>query len=533
MFGQSKKLRRQRLKEDFGKNPFKENNDDNMDKIGIYHEEILKNNEEDLVDDITWNDLEMDKVFKRINNTKSYIGEQVLYHNLHKCNASGEWHNYENQIFYLTDNENQRIEIEEKLLAIGKRNEDYYLPSFLFNPESWKVKNSFLLHLLQLLLVIFIVLAIIKDNIIFTGGLVIVIMINFLIYFSMKQKYEGYLYSLGSLKQILEFSRWMVKDEERRELFSTEEVIEAVEELQGLSKLILRWQGRKYASMSGDLMGLCGEYLMGITLCDIAVFNHIMRIIDKKQDKVLRILEFTGTIDQTISVASFRKSEDTWCCPEFWNNHGISGEGIGHPLIEKPVLNDFTLNNRAIITGANASGKSTFMKAMAINVILSQTIHTAIAASFKLPGLKVMTSMSLRDDILSHESYYIREAKYLRRMLEGKRGKVPVLCVIDEMLKGTNTTERLAASSAILEYFMNVDNYVLVATHDMELVYDMKDKYENYYFESQVTDKDIKFDYHIHRGVGGSSNAIALLSLLNFPQRIIFDAKYKLERGIK
>lgn len=87
-----------------------------------------------------------------------------------------------------------------------------------------------------------------------------------------------------------------------------------------------------------------------------------------------------------------------------------------------------------MITGANASGKSTFMKALAVNVILAQTIHTVTAKEFAIPRLGVMTSMALRDDILTGESYYIREAKYLKRMLDAVTEEAPILCVIDEIL---------------------------------------------------------------------------------------------------
>ena len=92
------------------------------------------------------------------------------------------------------------------------------------------------------------------------------------------------------------------------------------------------------------------------------------------------------------------------------------------------------------------------MKSLAVNVILAQTIDTACCMSFTLPMIKVMTSMAIRDDVVSGESYYVREVRYLKRMLdEIGQGRL-TLCVIDEILKGTNQTERLAASEAVLKY---------------------------------------------------------------------------------
>ena len=147
--------------------------------------------------------------------------------------------------------------------------------------------------------------------------------------------------------------------------------------------------------------------------------------------------------DAQIAVASYRKSRTIWCKPEA--EHGrIAARGLVHPLLKNAVGNDFILEDRAILTGANASGKSTFMKAVAINMILAQTIHTCTAGMFGVENVCVMTCMSLRDDVESGESYYFREAKYLRRIVEQmKKGRV--FCVIDEIFKGTNTTERIAA----------------------------------------------------------------------------------------
>ena len=143
----------------------------------------------------------------------------------------------------------------------------------------------------------------------------------------------------------------------------------------------------------------------------------------------------------------------------------------------------------------------------------------------KIPALFVMTSMALRDDILSGESYYIREVKYLKRMLDVTQNGQAVLCVIDEILKGTNTRERLAASEAILKYFAEKNGLVMVATHDMELIEKLQDFFECYYFESRVDGPDIRFDYILHKGIGGKSNAIALLELMGYPACIVERAR--------
>lgn len=534
----AKKQRQERFRRQFGENPLHRSGAEwireRLDKIKIYQEETQV-----AIDDIMWNDLEMDEVFLRINNTKSFMGEQVLYQRLHDLNWCEEWERLENKVEYLTEKEEMRLILEEKLATIGKQEEHYYLPSFILHAEYWKVEKEWGLRLLQLLLALFLIGSIVLDSVLCIWGFGGVAIINLMIYFYMKQRYEVYLFSLGSLKEILYFGKWMTNDVQRSKLFVNEEVLEAVTELEKFTKWIGNWQGRKYAGMNGDIMYLLNDYLMGMALIDVASFNRIMKVIMKKQDKVMRLYEFAGELDMMISIASFRESINQWCVPKLTCKEKICGKEIVHPLLGQPVANDFCLEKRAMITGANASGKSTFMKALAVNVILAQTIHTCAAKEFYLPKISVMTSMALQDDILTGESYYVREVKYLKRMLDKathsenkkwneKEDKQTVLYVIDEMLKGTNTKERLAASAAVLDYFAHADSFVLVATHDTELVWEQQKKYEAYYFESRITEEDILFDYQIHKGIGGSSNAIALLALYEFPELVIKGAKEKL-----
>ena len=497
-------------------------------EIQIYHKELLERKKEVGIDEVTWNDLEMDDIFYRINQTQSYMGEQILYHRLHDNNAKRDWDKFEEEIEFLQKNEQMRKVLEKKLAKIGKREEDYHLPTFLMHPEYWKIQKIWIYRILQLILLVFVGGAILTRNDVFVGGMILSGAVNLMVYFSTKHNYEILLCSLGSLKQLLLFAKTVSNSPELKREFVNEEVGAAMEELLPLCRKLTSFQGRKYAALTGDISFLLQDYLLGMTLYDVCAFNRIMKLIDKKQDKVQLLYEFAGELDLKLSVLFFRKSLNEYCIPVIGKTDHIEARDIYHPLLENPVANDFTLQHRGMITGANASGKSTFMKALAVNVILAQTIHTVTAKEFAIPRLGVMTSMALRDDILTGESYYIREAKYLKRMLDAVTEEAPILCVIDEILKGTNTTERLAASEAILRYFAEKNCFVLVATHDMELVEALQNSYENYYFESHVFESDIIFDYCIHKGIGGSSNAIALLTLLKYPKEIVEQAKRSL-----
>ena len=532
----TRKYVRQKLRDQYGKNPADWQPqgylDQKMEDIRTYHE-IEQESTEHQVDDVTWNDLEMDAVFERINHTRSYLGEQILYHKLHtlECSSDEESAAFEKRIRYYDTNEDKRLVLEEKLYQIGKRKTDYTLPYFLKNTQIWRIGNQALFLFLQIALIFLLAASIITDSPVAVAGLIGIVAVNIGIYSITRQRYEVYLFSLGSLKGILDFAKWMMKDETCKNLYPQQQTKEALAHLHKLSKMISVWQTRKYQSMSGDVASIFQDYLMGITLYDIVAFNRIMKLIEDKREDVMTLYCFAGTVDMEIAVASYRRSLEYWCIPEFTKEHVIRGHRISHPLVNHPVSNDFTMSDRAIITGANASGKSTFMKAVAVNVILVQNIHTCIADDFCILPMEVMTSMALRDDVITGESYYMREIRYLKRMLGRFEKKEPVLFVIDEILKGTNTAERIAASEAILDYFAKGNQFVLIATHDMELVYAMQGKYDNYYFDSVIQGKDVCFPYMIQKGIGGKTNAIELLDVLSYPEEIITRARKNLERS--
>ncbi len=504
------------------------------------------------VDDITWNDLEMDQIFLRINHTHSFIGEQVLYHKLHTLSPESN-SILEKRLTYYKKNPTFRTDMEVKLHSIGKKSEGYFLYDFLTAPDNWTIGNTAVYHLLQIMLIVFFFTAIITENILVTAALAVTALINLSIYVYTKQKYDIYFASLMEFIKIYDCATWLEKSISKEcykkssspirisspaitdfttssgkthcsidsNSFISAKIGSSLNALRKMSRMVLRISSRKSASLSGEAAALLSEYLLGIMLIDVSAFNGIMKIIANKKEDVLNILTFIGETDAEISIASYRESIPMWCMPEFIS-HGITVKNIAHPLLSDPVKNDWTLKDRAIITGSNASGKSTFIKSIAISCILAQSIHTCIAEKMSLQPIRVLTCMALRDDILTGDSYYYREAKCLKHMLDIATHE-DVLIIIDEILKGTNTKERFAASQAILEYIGHLNSLAIVATHDNELT--ENPMYKNFYFSSRIKDDNIVFDYTIHKGNNARSNAIALLSHLGYPEKIIEKAK--------
>ena len=203
----------------------------------------------------------------------------------------------------------------------------------------------------------------------------------------------------------------------------------------------------------------------------------------------------------------------------------LNVEHLTHGFGDRAIFNDVSfrlLKGEHIgLVGANGEGKSTFMKNMAVNAILAQALNTSLSKRYRGVVCRIMTSMALRDNLAQGESYFVVEVKSLKRILEASREKTPLLCVIDEVLRGTNTTERIAASENVLAALRRANVLCLAATHDTELTYLLEDLYTNYHFEEQIADGDISFPYLLMPGRATSRNAIRLLEMMGYSEEII------------
>ena len=155
-----------------------------------------------------------------------------------------------------------------------------------------------------------------------------------------------------------------------------------------------------------------------------------------------------------------------------------------------------------------------------MNTLLAQSIATCLATSYRGKMFKVFTSISRTDNILQGKSFYFAEAERLLEMLNAVRGEFPALCIVDELLSGTNSAERLAAAEGILDYLYENNVLAIVATHDLELAERLQASYDTYHFTDKVSKDGLDFDYKLKKGIAVSSNAIKLLEYLGYPEEI-------------
>ena len=178
------------------------------------------------------------------------------------------------------------------------------------------------------------------------------------------------------------------------------------------------------------------------------------------------------------------------------------------------------------------SGKTTFIRTIGINAVVAQTLNTCFAREFTLPRLKVHSAIRISDDIMNDKSYYFEEVLTIKMMLAESRSGIQNLFLLDEMFKGTNTVERIAAAKSVLTYLGKEENIVFISTHDLELAGYLKGKYDLYHFTEVVENNNILFDYRIKAGQLKTTNAIRILELNKYPSEVIEESK-KLANQIK
>ena len=244
---------------------------------------------------------------------------------------------------------------------------------------------------------------------------------------------------------------------------------------------------------------------------------------------------FIGEIDAAISTASLKSSKNQICTPKFTKNKQIVSKDIYHPLIINCIPNDLNLmDNSMLLTGSNMSGKTTFIKTVAINSILAQTLNICFAEEYAAPFFKIYTSIKISDNLFESTSYYLEEVLTVKELVDAAANEKNCLFILDEIFKGTNTIERISGGKAILSFLNKKNHIVLVSTHDIELT-DLleKDNYKLFHFREEIKNEKLFFDHKLKTGKLKTRNAIRILELYDYPKEIITDARKTKKNNFK
>ena len=294
----------------------------------------------------------------------------------------------------------------------------------------------------------------------------------------------------------------------------------AVKEMKALKSLV---------DWLGDSTGNAYYLLLNVTiLSDTFILRNLEEWRSLNGSKLRGWLEVMGEVEALASISNLAFDFDNWCYPEISIEDKLEGVEVAHPMLgEKAVSNSFALNKKegisrkvALITGSNMSGKSTFLRTLGINLLLSYIGAPVCAKSFSCSIFSIYTCMRTKDNLEESISSFYAEILRIKILIEAAKKGEKVFFLLDEIFKGTNSRDRHEGAKVLINQLVNNGAMGLVSTHDLELcdLEETRKWLKNYNFQEYYEDNKIKFDYKLREGKSKTQNAVHLMKLagINF-----------------
>ena len=475
---------------------------DESDKPVEIRKEYLNKKKHDFQETV-YDDLELKKVFQFLNHTQSDVGKEYMYGRMFM--SMDHHQELENLIQRLDD---ERL-IKKCLYSLYCLNTGYdYGLDFFEHIPKLKVLDYVSIALSYLLLIwIILSVAVFHDMHsaviwgfveLFLGGLLYTRIMR--VHDEVMTKVIGYCYCVECMNQLCHYGLFL---EHQSAVKSALKYIKIERIFMWISKIDIFYL---FDTLKGLLMlPLIQAYIL---------FKHKAQL----ENDYLTFYECIGKLDLALTVKKIRENYQT-CIPVCQDEMKIRTLQCYHPLIREAVKNDFETYQCCMITGSNASGKSTFMKTLGVNLILARALHTCFADEFYFGDYPISTSIHMKDDLMSGESYYVKEIQTLKHIIDRVHCE-KCYVFIDEILRGTNEKERIEISRVILNDLFSCSSIVFITTHDLKLVDYFLDQ-QQYCFIDQIKDDQLYCDYKIRKGVCRIGNAIQLLHVYKYPQNIL------------
>jgi DNA mismatch repair ATPase MutS len=478
------------------------------------------------LDDQTWEDLDMNKVYAKLDRNYSSLGESVLYSMLRNPSMNEDILKERDTLIELfKDNEKLREQLLYIFFGLNKDRKNHFLEM---------IENDLIINKLKYYIYTFL------------GKIVpaVIILIGILI----DKKYLLSLFATSGINMLINsnernsiksngifYLRSIIKAAKKISNIKSKEIVHYTDRISDLLKSIkILDRGTRLVSMS-NMWGGFFETFSVLFLIEESAYYSISSALKEKKQELMELYYTMGELEALLSVAGYQYNlQEDYVSPKFVQELTLRVTNGIHPLIEGAVPNSINIENKGIVlTGTNMSGKSTFLRTLGVNILLSQTFYFALAEKYEACFFNIVSSISPNDDLVKGKSFYMAEAEAILRIIKALEKEIPVFCPIDEIFRGTNPVERISMSAEILTYLSRGNSISLVATHDRELVDILKDIYEFYYFSEVVDNKNgLSFDYKLKKGITQSRNAIKLLDYIGYPKEIV-EKSYKRAESIK
>lgn len=512
------------------------NRERRMEAIAASHRSRISSlGSETSLDARTWEDLNLDSVFACLDRTESTLGQHALYHRLRTVPIADNLNAFEALVSRLEADSRLR---ERAQTALSRLKDPHgYDLWWLARQDAVETRPWYVLFpILTATTILLLVVAPMLPQ--FTPALVATFLVNVGVRYITDPRIRTLATAFRQIAPVVttaESLRFLDGDDVRPLVGSIHTDTPSLGRLKTIARwisgdpLMLPMSAGSLALMINDLVSVVYEYLNLAFLLDANGVYFGAQILRAHRAALLRVIAATGEVDAAISTASFRAGRHDWTRPSF-RQPGAPADlrDLRHPLLIDAIPNSVSLapGRGVLITGSNMSGKSTFLRTVGVTAVLAQTLNTCLATEYSAPVFNVRSCIGRSDDLLTGKSYYITEVESLLDLVAASLASAPQLFLLDELFRGTNAVERIAAGQAVLLELVSASSrrnphVVLAATHDGELVDLLPETYSAFHFGDSIGHDGLIFDHQLRPGPATTRNAIALLRLHGAPVDLI------------
>jgi hypothetical protein len=399
-------------------------------------------------------------------------------------------------------------------------------PALIYtNPEHIYIKNLNFLNTVIIAVPLITLVSLLTC--IFTGThlwLTLNLILNFGIIFFYRKETERYYTVFGNKTQLINKYLNILRIIENQKFLSKElnqlqnSILEPEKSSVSIAELMRVMAQFEYRAnmLAGVLLNL---FLMWDLRCILKLRNWH----NENSEKLKKWIETTEIFDALISLGIYTDHNPDYTFPTpLRDNFIFTAKDLGHPLIkpQKRIDNDFQIESFpkvTIITGANMAGKSTFLRAIGVNMVLASVGVPVCSTGMIFTPVDIYTSIRTTDSLLKAESYFMAELKRIATIMGRLRNNIPMMVIIDEMLKGTNSEDKLKGSQQLVHQLARTKAATIIATHDVKLTeieQQLPDVVSNFCFEITHQSDEVIFDYKLRPGVTKTMNASLLMKKL-------------------
>jgi hypothetical protein len=470
------------------------------------------------VDDGTWTDLEFERLFSSVDSTLTPLGSQCLYRKLRVYRHDPRELEKDYVAYQLLRRDATLREQLQLSLWPLRRESNALTCEALFGEQPTDVRSTRLVLSMSVASILVLAGTILNPALVWLLGAV-VLGNMFIVAFLRHGIHETFLATerIGRMLTAAKRLAKVLAPAPVTQPARLNTIFSETDDLRGSFRWFL-------ADRSNEIVASFYFWLNLLFLADQVAAVLVAKNLRRHRETLTEVFMQVGSLDADIAIASCLERIPAHCLPALTTGRTIEFVDGFHPLLRTPVGNSIALRGQsALVVGTNMAGKTTFIKMVGANIILGRTLGVCFATSAVIPRSKVFASIRAEHSIESGKSHFFAELERILSFVKAAELDGRDVFLIDELFRGTNTPERIAAGKAVLES-LGAHAQVLVTTHDVELQNLLGSDFLAFHF---VEDPELPevFDYRLHPGISTTRNAIKLLEKVGYPSEIVREAR--------